>query len=72
MNASWDEKVGMVLSAEASSEQLDKLAKQAPKTDFYLLAADQRTSTRFLENPEQIGAAPVRRHSGECRAASER
>src|SRR3984957_17257215 len=37
VNASWDEKVGMVLSADASAEQLDKLAKQAPKTDFYLL-----------------------------------
>ena len=37
VNASWDEKVGMVLSAEASPEQLEKLVKQAPKTDFYLL-----------------------------------
>jgi len=37
VNASWDEKVGMVLSADASAEQLEKLAKQAPKTDFYLL-----------------------------------
>ncbi len=37
VNASWDEKVGMVLSADASAEQLEKLAKQAPKSDFYLL-----------------------------------
>ena len=37
VNASWDEKVGMVLSAEASAEQLEKLARQAPKSDFYLL-----------------------------------
>ena len=37
VNASWDEKVGMVLSAEASPEQLEKLVKQAPKSDFYLL-----------------------------------
>ena len=37
LTASWDEKVGMVLSADASAEQLEKLAKQAPKTDFYLL-----------------------------------
>ena len=37
VNASWDEKVGMVLSAEASAEELEKLAKQAPKSDFYLL-----------------------------------
>src|SRR5580698_9398444 len=37
INPSWDEKIGMVLSAEASAEQLEKLAKQAPKSDFYLL-----------------------------------
>src|SRR5437879_13644606 len=37
VNASWDEKVGMVLSAEASPDQLEKLVKQAPKSDFYLL-----------------------------------
>jgi hypothetical protein len=37
VNSSWDEKVGMVLSADASPEQLEKLAKQAPKADFYLL-----------------------------------
>jgi hypothetical protein len=37
VNDSWDEKVGMVLSADASAEQLEKLAKQAPKSDFYLL-----------------------------------
>src|ERR1700751_297956 len=37
VNASWDEKVGMVLSAEACPEQLEKLVKQAPKTGFYLL-----------------------------------
>src|SRR5579863_3662048 len=37
INSAWDEKIGMVLSAEASAEQLEKLAKQAPKSDFYLL-----------------------------------
>src|ERR1700730_2177548 len=37
VNSSWDEKVGLVLSAEASPDQLEKLVKQAPKTDFYLL-----------------------------------
>ena len=37
VNSSWDEKIGMVLSAEASAEQLEKLVKQAPKSDFYLL-----------------------------------
>src|SRR3954466_6780116 len=37
VNASWDEKIGLVLSADASADQLEKLARQAPKTDFYLL-----------------------------------
>ena len=37
INASWDEKVGLVLSADAKGELLENLAKQAPKSDFYLL-----------------------------------
>jgi hypothetical protein len=37
VNSSWDEKIGMVLSADASADQLDRLAKQAPQSDFYLL-----------------------------------
>ena len=37
INELWDQKVGMVLSAEATPDQLEKLAKQAPRSDFYLL-----------------------------------
>ena len=37
INASWDEKVGTVLSAEVKPEVLDTLSRQAPKEDFYLL-----------------------------------
>jgi hypothetical protein len=37
INTAWDEKIGLVLSAEAKPEVLEKLAKQAPKEDFYLL-----------------------------------
>ena len=37
INAGWDEKVGVVLSAEVKPETLDSLSKQAPKEDFYLL-----------------------------------
>src|SRR5437588_10762469 len=37
VNGSWDEKVGMVMSAEASPEQREKLAKQAPQSAVYLL-----------------------------------
>ncbi len=37
INSAWDEKVGLVLSADVKAELLDKLARQAPKTDYYLL-----------------------------------
>src|SRR5438132_821946 len=37
INTAWDEKIGLVLSAEAKPEMLEKLAKQAPQEDFYLL-----------------------------------
>lgn len=37
INPSWDEKVGVVLSAEVKPDLLDDLARQAPKTDYYLL-----------------------------------
>jgi len=37
INAGWDEKIGLVLSAEVRPEALDSLSRQAPKEDFYLL-----------------------------------
>src|SRR5271156_6396832 len=37
INPGWDEKVGVVLSAEVKPETLDGLSRQAPKEDFYLL-----------------------------------
>src|SRR5258708_12509895 len=37
INTAWDEKIGLVLSAEAKPEMLEKLAKQAPEEDYYLL-----------------------------------
>ena len=37
INDSWDEKIGVVLSADVKGETLESLAKQAPKTDYYLL-----------------------------------
>jgi hypothetical protein len=37
INQGWDEKVGVVLSAEVKPDTLDSLSKQAPKEDFYLL-----------------------------------
>jgi hypothetical protein len=37
INTAWDEKIGLVLSADAKPEMLEKLVKQAPEQDFYLL-----------------------------------
>ena len=62
-NSSWDEKVGMVLSAEASSDQLDKLAKQAPKSDFYLLrliSEHPRVSSKTLGRLARHSYAAIR------------
>ncbi len=37
INDSWDQKVSAVLSAEAKPAELEKLAHEAPKEDYYLL-----------------------------------
>lgn len=37
VNPDWDLKIGMVLSADAKSDLLDKLAREAPDHDYYLL-----------------------------------
>jgi hypothetical protein len=58
INTAWDEKIGLVLSAEAKPEMLEKLAKQAPKEDFYLLRlisehprANAKTLNRLARHP---------------------
>ncbi len=37
INSSWDEKVGLVLNADSKAEMLDKLVREAPESDYYLL-----------------------------------
>src|SRR5881398_3663926 len=37
INTAWDEKIGLVLSSDAKPEMLEKLVKQAPEEDYYLL-----------------------------------
>src|SRR6266852_3343676 len=37
INPTWDEKIGTVLSAEVKPELLERLARQAPMQDYYLL-----------------------------------
>ena len=47
INTAWDEKIGLVLSADAKPEMLEKLVKQAPEEDFYLLRSGQHRGLRL-------------------------
>ena len=69
INTAWDEKIGLVLSAEAKPEMLEKLAKQAPKEDFYLLRlisehprANAKTLNRLAHHPYGAIRENVARH----------
>lgn len=69
INTAWDEKIGLVLSAEAKPEMLEKLAKQAPKEDFYLLRlisehprANAKTLGRLARHPYGAIRENVARH----------
>ncbi len=69
INSSWDEKIGMVLSADAKPEMLETLAKQAPKTDFYLLRlisehprVTSKTLSRLARHPYGAIRENVARH----------
>ena len=69
INSGWDEKVGLVLSADAKPEMLEKLACQAPKTDYYLLRlisehpkASSRTLSRLARHPYAAIRENVARH----------
>jgi Leucine rich repeat variant len=69
INELWDQKVGMVLSAEATPDQLEKLAKQAPRSDFYLLRlisehpkVTSKTLGRLAKHPYGAIRENVARH----------
>ena len=69
INTAWDEKIGLVLSAEAKPEMLEKLAKQAPEEDFYLLRlisehprANARTLNRLAKHTYGAIRENVARH----------
>jgi len=69
INTAWDEKIGLVLSAEAKPEMLEKLSKQAPKEDFYLLRlisehprANAKTLSRLSRHPYDAIRENVARH----------
>ncbi len=69
INTAWDEKIGLVLSAEAKPEMLEKLAKQAPREDYYLLRlisehprANAKTLSRLAHHPYGAIRENVARH----------
>jgi hypothetical protein len=69
INTAWDEKVGLVLSAEAKPEMLEKLAKRAPESDYYLLRlisehprANAKTLSKLARHPYGAIRENVARH----------
>ena len=69
INVAWDEKIGLVLSSDAKPEMLEKLAKQAPPEDFYLL---RLISEHPRANAKTLGKlASLWRDSRKRRAPSE-
>ncbi len=64
INTAWDEKIGLVLSADAKPEMLEKLVKQAPEEDFYLL--------RLISEHPRSNAKTLNKLARECGAPSER
>ncbi len=72
INTAWDEKIGLVLSADAKPEMLEKLVKQAPQTDFYLLRLISEHPRANSKTLNKLAEASLRRDSRECGASPER
>jgi hypothetical protein len=69
INQGWDEKVGVVLSAEVKPDTLDSLSRQAPKEDFYLLRlisehpkVTAKTLARLSHHPYSAIRENIARH----------
>ncbi len=69
INTAWDEKVGLVLSADARPEMLEKLSRQAPESDYYLLRlisehpkVSSKTLSRLAKHPYAAIRENVARH----------
>jgi hypothetical protein len=69
INSSWDEKVGVVLNADSKSEMLEKLSREAPETDYYLLRlisehpkVSSKTLSRLAKHPYAAIRENVARH----------
>ena len=69
INSGWDEKVGMVLSADVKPERLDDLSRQSPKEDYYLLRlisehpkVTAKTLARLSHHPYSAIRENIARH----------
>src|SRR3989475_11982809 len=69
INTAWDEKVGLGLSADARPDILEKLARQAPESDYYLLRlisehpkVSAKTLSRLAKHPYAAIRENVARH----------
>ncbi len=69
INPAWDEKIGLVLSADVKADLLDRLARQAPRSDYYLLRlisehpkVTARTLSRLAKHPYAAIRENVARH----------
>ena len=71
INQGWDEKVGVVLSAEVKPETLDNLSRQAPERRFLSPPPDQRTPQSFRQDSRPPLASPLFRHTRKYRAPSQ-
>src|SRR5229473_552953 len=79
INTAWDEKIGLVLSSDAKPEMLEKLVKQAPEEDFYLLRlisehprANAKTLNKLAKHPYGAIRENVARHPNADAAAPAR
>ncbi len=69
INSSWDEKIGLVLNADSKADMLDKLAREAPESDYYLLRlisehpkVPSKTLGRLAKHPYAAIRENVARH----------
>jgi tRNA isopentenyl-2-thiomethyl-A-37 hydroxylase MiaE len=63
LNPVWDEKISAVLSPDIAPDDLDRLARQAPKEDYYLLrliSEHPKASSKTLERLARHAYTAVR------------
>jgi len=70
INTAWDEKIGLVLSSDAKPEMLEKLVKQAPEEDFYLLRLISEHPRANAKTLNKLANASIWRDSRKCGAAT--